>query len=352
MNKARWGKALAAGLACVLLWLTGCLGEEAPQAHTANTFAMDTLIEQRAWGPAAQDAMRQVNLALAAYDKRLSLFNPEGDIGRINASAGGEGAEVQPETAKLLSRALALSAQSEGAFAISIAPLTLAWGITGEAPRRPTSGELRALLPLVDDTRVEQSGSRVRLPVAGMGLDLGGIAKGAACQLAKEIYENSGVASAWISLGGNVYAHGAGPDGKPFRIGFADPGRPGEARDTGAYIASFELQDAVMAVSGGYERYADIDGERFVHIINPQTGLPVQSDIVSVGVVCADGAEADFWSTTLYVWGKERALAKMGQGLAAILLDGAGRLYVSESLRAGFRLNDDASYEVSYVSGG
>lgn len=339
---------LCAVLCAVLLFFTAC-GQSAQQngqAYSAATMAMDTLVTQEAYGPAAQDAMRQVNLALAAYEDRLSLYKEGSDIQRVNAAAGQGGAEVTPETAALLRQTLSLSAQSEGAFAASIAPLTLAWGITSDTPRIVPQAELDTLLPLVDDAAVVINGNHVTLPKQGMGFDLGGIAKGAACSIAAQIYEEHGVESAYINIGGNVYAKGTKPDGKPFRIGFADPDRP-----NGAYIATFSLTDAVVAVSGGYERYAEIDGQRYIHIIDPRTGKPAESDIRTVGVIREDGAEADFYSTTLFVWGKQRALQFMRQGGAAILLDKEGNLYVSESLRDSFVLNEEATgYTLHYVA--
>ncbi|NLW79172.1 MAG: FAD:protein FMN transferase [Ruminococcaceae bacterium] len=362
MDKHRWRRPLllacfvllvAALLVAVAIWRGTAPPAQPPansaaaqELHTTATFAMDTLVDQQAYGPNAQDAMRAVNLYLASYDARLSLFAENGDIAAINAAAGnGDWVTVAPETAALLGRALALSAQSEGAFAITVAPLTLAWGITTDTPRVPGQDEIDRLLPLVDDAAVETGESRVRLPEAGMALDLGGIAKGAVCTDVAAIYDEYGVDSAWISIGGNIYARGKKPDGSAWRIGFRDPASDG-------YVASFLLTDRVIAVSGGYERYFEVDGQRYIHIIDPATGHPAESDIASVGAICADGAEADFWSTTLYVWGRERALQQMRNGLCAILLDDEGVLYVSESLRDGFALYDEASgIDVVYVPG-
>lgn len=362
MDKKRWRRPLllacfvvlaAALLVAVAVWRGSTPPAQQPAAsgpsqelHTAATFVMDTLVDQQGYGASAPEAMRAVNLYLAAYDARLSLFAEGSDIAALNAAAGGNGTDVAPETAALLRQALALSAQSEGAFAVTVAPLTLAWGITTDTPRVPGREEIDRLLPLVNDAAVQVDGNRVRLPEADMALDLGGIAKGAVCTDVAAIYDEYGVDSAWISIGGNIYARGTKPDGSAWRIGFRDPAGDG-------YVASFLLTDRVIAVSGGYERYFEVDGQRYIHIIDPATGYPAESDIASVGAICADGAEADFWSTTLYVWGRERALEKMQAGLCAILLDDAGVLYVSESLRDGFKLYDEASgMEVIYVPGG
>lgn len=319
----------------------------AGQKFSASTFVMDTLVTQEAYGANAQKAMQEVNLALADYQDRFSLFVENSDISRVNASAGGAGVQVAPETAALLRQSLALSAQSEGAFAVSIAPLTLAWGVTSNTPRVVPQSEIDTLLPLVDDSKVKVEGDVVTLDKAGMGLDLGGIAKGAACSVVQDIYEKDGVESALLSIGGNIYVKGTKPDGSQYRIGFRDP-----THDEASYIASFYMQDQVMAVSGGYERFFEQDGKTYIHIMDPRTGCPAESDIVSVGAVDKDGAVADFYSTTLFVWGKERTLQYMRSGGAAIMLDGNNNLYVSASLQDGFEMHDvnGAGYTLHFVA--
>ena len=108
-----------------------------------------------------------------------------------------------------------------------------------------------------------------------------------------------------------------------------------------------------MAVSGGYERYfEDENGNRYHHILSPQTGYPAQSDIVSVGVICADGTRADFLSTTLFIWGEERTRQFMSEteDVGVILLNQNGELIVSRSLEDSFRLSEDgAGYAVSFI---
>lgn len=345
-GKKRAGAAVCACLLC--LQLAACAAPaQSSEAQTASTVAMDTIITQDAYGTRAQEAMRAVNLALSKWDKQISRFEPEGDIGRINAAAG-QSVAVSSETARFLQGALELAPQSQGSFALSIAPLTGAWGVTTDHPRVPSDEELAALLPLVDDSAIKVEGNYVTLEKEGMGLDLGGIAKGAACDIAQRIYEEYGLTGAYISIGGNIGAYGTKPDGTPFRIGFRDP-----ARDSSAYIASFEMEDEVVAVSGGYERYFEEDGKRYIHIIDPATGQPVESDILSVGAFSPSGAEADFWSTTLFVWGKQRALHHMEEGSTAVLLDRDNNLYVSESLRDSFQLHaEEGEYNVVFVAGG
>lgn len=338
---------LAAAVCAVftLLPLEGCAGGADAEPKTNLSFAMSTVVKQTVYGPRADEAMTAVNSAFAAYEDRLSQYSAEGDIGRLNAAAG-SWVDVQPETAALLKQGLALSAQSEDAFSLTIAPLTLAWGIASDTPRVPSQEEIDRLLPLVDDGALQVEEDRAKLDKVGMGVDLGGIAKGAACSVAADIYEEYGVESALLDIGGNVYARGRKPDGSDWLVGFRDPEGSEES-----FIASFPLCDAVVAVSGGYERYFEQDGIRYIHIMDPRIGKPAQSDILSVGVIHPDGAVADFYSTTLYVQGLQGTLAYMRDGGTAIALDGGGTLYVSESLRGGFVLRGQAedAYKVVYV---
>lgn len=317
-------------------------------AQVVQTYAMSTLVRQQAWGDSANEAMREVNAALAEWEARLSLFAPQSDIARVNAAAGRNVVQVDAQTTEILRTAVELSAKSEGAFAITIAPITLAWGVTSNAPRVPQNSEIESLLPLIDDSLVEINNSGVYLPVEGMAIDLGGIAKGAVCNAIRDIYNEHGVDSALLNIGGNVYAHGRKPWGERFRVGFSAP-----VQNAIYSIASLELEDEVMSVSGSYERFFTEGVETYSHIFNPATGRPAQSDIVSVAVICEDGAEADFWSTTLYIWGVQRTLQFMRQGGKAIMLDNTNTMYVSGSVE-GFELTSDTGeyIAVTVLNGG
>ena len=147
-----------------------------------------------------------------------------------------------------------------------------------------------------------------------------------------------------MSLGGNVYARGTKPDGTPWRVGFRDP-----SGGDNASLASFELTDAVIAVSGDYERYFEQDGVRYGHIMNPATGAPAQSDIISVGVLCETGLEADVRSTEMFVRGRDAALAYFEAGGTGLMLCEDGVLYVSRSLQGSFELAPGVQATVEFV---
>lgn len=330
----------------------GLFGLYRKQAQSAayydTTYSMSTVVTQTVYGPSAEQAMNAVDETFRAFEDRLSLYNDTSEVAAINAGAGTPVA-VSADTYALIKRSLQLSAGSEGAFDVTIAPLTLLWGVTTDHPKVPPQADIDAALALVDDSAVvlNDAAQTVQL-AAGQGIDLGGIAKGNACTVAQKVYEQYGVKSAVLNIGGNVYIRGKNPDGSKFRVGFRDP-----AGDENSYIAAVEMEDQVMAVSGGYERYFEENGVKYCHIINGQTGWPVQSDIASVGVVSEDGTLADFMSTTLYVWGEEKTKAYMAQHpeLPIILLDGKGGLFVSAALKDSFELTQDAAqtYTVQYI---
>lgn len=316
----------------------------AAQTKSSTSFAMDTVLQQTVYGPHAQQAIQTVEQRMRELETEWSLYESESDIARLNAAAGKSFVKISTNTYQLLEEAKALSIQTPDAFALTIAPLTLAWGITTDSPRVPSQEEIDRLLPLVDDRALLLENGEAMLEKEGQAVDLGGIAKGAACDAAREVYEELHVDSALLNLGGStIYARGVKPDGTAFRIGFRDPDG---AQDSA--LASFSLQDAVFSTSGGYERFFEQDGVRYQHILDPETGWPVQSDILSVGVLSENGAQADFYSTALYVMGRDRALAAMENGVTAILLDKTGTLYVSEIFRDSLQLLQD-NLQVVYV---
>ena len=348
--KQYWKKILIAALAFVVIAGTAIWYRGRNVSYSGSTFAMSTVITQQVYGSNGEKAISEVNRALAEFEARLTMFSEESEIGKINAAAGINPVEVSEETFSLIRQSLALSFSSQGAFEITIAPLTQLWGITTDHPRVPSAGEIEAVLPLIDDASIQldEENHTVFLPQQGQAIDLGGIAKGDACNIAAQIYDEYGVRSAILNIGGNVYIRGRNTDGSRFRVGFRAP-----EKGTSSYIASVELEDQVMAVSGGYERYfEDENGNIYHHILSPQTGYPAQSDIVSVGVICTDGTRADFLSTTLFIWGEERTREFMEQNedVGVIMLNEDGQLVVSRSLEDSFRLSEDGEgYSVVFV---
>ena len=325
----RIGCAVLAALMCLTL-LTGCdrKADEAPEGPTAAPeaaaerssgvgFYFDTVVTLTFYG-AEEDLMKQVWTACERYENLLSKTVDGSDVQRINASHG-EPVTVDHETWMILQRAKEISRLTGGAFSVTIAPLSAQWDFTGGTNRMPTDEERLAALPLVNDELLElREDDTVVLP-EGMEIDLGGIAKGyIADQVAAMIQGR--VHGATLSFGGNVYAVGLKPDGTAFNLGIQEPGAA-----TGSVVAVVQATDASLVTSGIYERYFMVGDTWYHHILDPETGLPADSDLASASILDVSSMDADALATACIVLGLEKAKALMeelGRDAVFITRDG------------------------------
>lgn len=289
----------ALALAAALL-LAGC-AQEQPSA-SSQIFAMDTVMSLEVYGDGAEERAAQAVETIYRLEGLWDVTDEDSEIWALDHS-GGAWVDLSPETAELLDQALALCALTDGALDLTAYPAVRAWGFTTGDYRVPAREELEALVPLIDYTRLEldAAGARARLP-EGMELDLGAVAKGYAGALLARQLREAGTASALLSLGGNIQAVGARPDGSPWRIAIQDPAQDGQAA-----LGVVEIVDQAVVTSGGYQRYFEEDGTRYWHIMDPDTAAPARGGLSSVTVIGADGTVCDALSTALFVMGAERA---------------------------------------------
>ena len=326
-------RAVLVFILCLSL-LSGCTATASngdapePTAYPAERssgvgFYFDTVVTIVLYG-APEGLMEEIWQKCAYYENLLSKTIEGSDVYRLN-HAEGKTLTVHPETYEILVRAKEVSASSDHAFSVTIAPLTALWDFTDGTNRMPTEEERIAALPLVnDDLLVLGEDCTVTLP-AGMEIDLGGIAKGyIADQIAGQI--RSRVLGGTLNFGGNVYAVGIKPDASSFRIGIRDPlGGEGES------IAVVTLKDLSVVTSGIYERFFDLNGVRYHHILNPSDGLPSNSDLASATIVSESSMTADAIATACIVMGREKAFAYLkAQGLDGILITRDGKIYLTE----------------------
>ena len=300
-------------LICLTL-LTGCGAGEASSSGQATAapdgtaerssgvgFYFDTVVTVTLYG-AEEGLLPEIWKACERYEDLLSKTVPGSDVQRINAS-NGEPVTVDPETWVILQRAKEINQLTDGAFSVTIAPLSAQWDFTHGTNRMPTDEERLAALPLVDDDKLTlgEDGT-VTLP-AGMEIDLGGIAKGYIADRIAEMIRGR-VHGATLSFGGNVYVVGLKPDGTAFNLGIQDPDGP-----TGSSIAVVQATDISLVTSGIYERYFMVGDTRYHHILDPQTGLPADSDLASASILYGSSMDADALATACIVIGLDRAKA-------------------------------------------
>jgi len=299
-------------------------------------YALDTICTQQVTGGDARAAADEVGDMLSRITQEMSM-NEGSDLYAVN-SAAPHGADVSEETAGLLQTALALAAETNGAFDPTIGPVSSLWDISGN-PRVPSEDELAAAVSLVDYTGVTVGGTTVTLAQPGMMIDLGGIGKGYAADLAAQIYEKYGVQTALLSLGGNIYAYGANTDGNGYRIGLRDP--YGTDND---YFAIVSLKNTSVVTSGVYERCFESGGVTYHHLFDPETGCPVSNGLVAVTVVCESSTTADALSTALFVMGLEDGLkfAEALPGVEAAFITEDREVFVTDGLKGIIEITNES----------
>ena len=278
-----------------LLLLSGCRAKET--AHSASFFACDTVVTVTAYAP--QETVDATARVCADYEAILSKTVEGSDVWNLNRAKGAP-VEVHPETAALLRLAVEIGTESEGAFDATIAPVSALWDFSAD-PALPDEAALQQAAARVDYRNISIDGNTVTLQ-NDAEIDLGGIAKGYIADRVAESLRGQGVASACINMGGNVVVIGTKPDGSPWSIGVRDPN--GTADQSAEVL---KLSDAAVVTSGTYERYFELDGVRYHHILDPNTGMPVQNGLASVTIIGTESALCDALSTACFVLGEEKS---------------------------------------------
>jgi len=231
-------------------------------AHEIELAGADDAVAQRAADAAIADVQR--------IEQKYTRYRDDSMTSRINRAAGGPAVPIDAETAALLRYADACHQLSRGKFDLTSGVLRQAWNFRSDPPTRPAQQAIDVVLPLINWPGVEWDEAWIRLPRIGMQIDFGGIGKEYAADRAATILQEHGMRHGLVNLGGDVRAFGAQADGTPWRVGIRHPRRDDAA------IAGVELADGALATSGDYERFIEIDGVRYCHILDATTGMPVQ----------------------------------------------------------------------------
>lgn len=312
-------------------------------AFENDSFAMGTVISQRVYGSDGQAAIDQATAKISELDHLLTFNDAQGDIYKLNQNAGLEGVELNPETVRILSKAQQVSAMSGGAFDVTVGPLVKAWGIGTQGERIPSSAELKQLLPLINYQDINIDNNLVKIRRSGQMVDLGGIAKGYAGDAVIEIYKQHGIKSAFVNLGGNVVTLGNKPDGSPWKVGIRNP-RPA-AGDDGQNLGIVLVTDKAVVTAGDDQRYFIQNGQRYHHILDPHTGYPAKSDLMSVTLITDSSLDADALDTAVYILGREKGMELLRQygGVEAVFVTTDKKVYVTEGLKDNFEFLGESS---------
>ncbi len=260
---------------------------------------------------------------LEAVNASMSTYRPDSEISRFNAAPVDEWFQVSADFYLVLSAAMAISWQSEGAYDVTVGPLVNLWGFgpDGSVTQAPEAAQLTAARARVgqDKLRVDGEGYRVR-KLAELYLDFSSIAKGFAVDQIARWLQGEGVENFLVEVGGEMRVSGLSGRGDPWRIGI-------EAPEVGRFelARTLRLGNEAVATSGDYRNYFEVDGVRYSHSIDPRTGYPVTHELVSVTVVHPSSMHADAWATALTVLGAEQAMAVAeAEGLAVYFIERDG----------------------------
>ena len=322
---------LSAALLSAAFLLTGCSGAPAQEPESATFFAMDTAMDFTVYGDAA--LLDEAETLIGSLEEQVSVTDEHSDIYAIDHTGSGS---LSGNAAELMAQALELCRRTNGELDLSVYPIVRAWGFTTGSYQVPDEETIQSLLPLVDYTQIQYDAATgvVTLP-EGMEIDLGSVAKGYAGQLAAQMLREHGVQSALLNLGGNVQTVGTKPDGSPWQIGIKDP----QGEDA---MMVLSVEDQAVVTSGGYERYFEQDGQTYWHIMDPSTGHPADSGLISVTIVGDEGVVCDGLSTALFVMGLEKAADLWVQScdFEAVFVTASGEVYITEGLRDHFALTE------------
>jgi thiamine biosynthesis lipoprotein len=200
-------------------------------------------------------------------ERTYSRYTTDSIIAKINQQAGCGAVQCDDETWALFKFASQLFDQSDGLFDITSGVLRQAWDFKN--PEVPSSQKLEALLPLVGWEKVVLQDQSIALPLAGMEIDLGGFGKEYAADRAAQVLKEKGVTHGYVNLAGDMRFLGPKPTGEPWMIGIQDP------RALDQVVATLPITMGGLATSGDYERYFELNGQRYCHVLNPKTGMPV-----------------------------------------------------------------------------
>ncbi len=313
------------------------------EKHQAQVFAMDTVMMLTAYGENAEAALEEGKDKIYQLEADLDPRSADGSVYAVNAAAGAQ-VVVSRDCYNIMSTAMDVFYGTDGALDIGTYPLSKAWGFIDGNWRVPEPAEINGLLAAKNTGGIQLDGAACAVTIpAGMEISLGAAAKGYTSQALADLMAGMGVESAILSLGGNVQTLGqTKPDGTAWQVAVTDP------RDTGAYVGILSVGQAAVVTSGGYQRFFQRDGVTYIHILDPETGYPVDNDLLSVTVVTEDGTLADALSTALFVMGRDGALAyyeKTG-GFETVLITRDNTVIVTPGLAGKFaESGDEYTYE-------
>lgn len=321
-------KKIFASILVAVILLSRCSKKN--ESVSQQDFMMDTAISLSVYGETEYD-FSSVFSPLRDVERTYSAYIDSSVVSKINS---GEKIPLTDEQSVFLKRVKALCENDEY-FDITIGPLTKLWKSYGEKNKVPSRDEISLAADKVGVENLVIEKNIAYLSEPGMSIDLGGVAKGLACQKGYDILKSQGK-NAILSVGGSLAIVG-NKNGKPFNIGLRDP-----YSGQDEYFGTVELENTFVATSGVYERFFESDGKIYHHILNPQTGYPHSGDFVSLSVIGNDGTMCDYLSTSLFFESEKTLISAADKYKVDVIgVTKDGRVIASKAIREKINITND-----------
>lgn len=320
----------------LLAILVGC-GEQEEEIIEASTefFAMDTYMSLSATGVEAQAAIEASVNYIQELESAISRTDESSEIYAINHSDG-EIVTVSDLTYEIIKIAVECAENTDGKFDPTICAITDLWGIGTENQGIPNEEDIATALETVSYENIillEDNGVQL---LNSAQIDLGAVGKGYAADAIRDIYEEYGIESGIIALGGNLYMIGEKSEGTSWNVGIVDPDQTDE------YSIGVQVVDKSVVTTGAYERYFEEDGKIYHHIFDTETGYPTEKDIKSVTIISTNSTLADIYATALFAMGYDEAVGVVESEteIDAIIIREDDQVYVSSGLEDSVTLEE------------
>lgn len=300
-------KKMTALISAAALLLSGCGKLPGKEELTYSDTLFDTVIRVQILDPAKPEVLEGVKELCRHYDTLFSKTSEDSDIYRINTAAGAP-VEVSEDTLTLIKKGLYYSDLSNGIFDITVGSVSNIWDFKAETPALPAPETAATAVSHVNYKNIIIEENTVRLSDPYTLLDVGVIAKGYIADRIRDYLEENDVKHAVIDLGGNILVLGTKTDGSKYNIGIQRP-----FDDTGTPITSVKIKDQSVVTTGNYQRYFEIDGKIYHHVLNPFTGFPCENNLYSVTIITDSSLTADALSTVCYLMGYEKGMKLVNQ---------------------------------------
>lgn len=266
-----------------------------------ETFLLDTIVDIKIYDKKDPEIIDEAIEYIKNFEKKFSSYDNESEIYKLNHN-NSEPLKVSHDVIDCINKSLYYSELTNGTFDISIGSVSLLWDFSSHDKNIPNDYLIKENLKFINYKDIIINDETVLLKNKKMALDLGAIAKGYIADKLKEFLISKGVKSAIINLGGNVLTIGQ-KNNEDFKIGIQDPNK-----ERNQIIATVNVNNKSVVTSGIYERYINVDGKKYHHILDPKTGYPVDNDILQTTIISDSSTDGDALSTSTFLLGKEKGM--------------------------------------------